>query len=203
MVGGSGESWQQREERRRQVAREARLMAREPAGWLPRLLLLGATVAWLATLVWLVQTLPERVPTHWSGGGTPDGWSSRPVAVAVVVLLPLVFFFPMILISRLVMVWPDGVNAPHKEWWLDRPRRLVRFERLLREDLMVIVALSVLLVVGMGLIMGYAAHQPGGAVPAWWFAVQVGGYLVLLTLLVVWMYVSARYRPDDDDPELV
>ncbi|MFK5646982.1 DUF1648 domain-containing protein [Ornithinimicrobium sp. LYQ121] len=201
MVGGAGESWQQREERRRQVAREARLMAREPAGWLPRLVLVVATAAWLATLAWMAATLPERVPTHWSGGGTPDGWSSRAFAVGFALVTPLVLFYPMLWISRLVMVWPDGVNAPHKEWWLDRPRRLLRFERLLREDLMVIVGLSVLLMAGIGLIMGYAAHRPGGTVPGWWFAALVGGFVGALALVIVRVMTGPRYRPDDD-PEL-
>ena len=199
---GGGESWQQREERRRQVAREARLMADEPAGWPQRIVLAVATMAWLATLAWMAATLPERVPTHWSTGGTPDGWSSRASALAFAVLTPLVLLYPMVWISRLAMIWPAGINAPHKEWWLDRPRRLVRFERLLREDLMVIVAMTVLLMVGIDLIIGYAAHRPGGAVPGWWFGALVGGYLVALTLATVRMMTGSRYRPDEDDPQL-
>ncbi|WP_134772749.1 DUF1648 domain-containing protein [Ornithinimicrobium flavum] len=202
MVGGPGESWQEREARRRRVAEDARTLGREPAAWWARLTLAVVTAAWLATIAWMATTLPEQVPTHWSAGGTPDGWSSRAGALAFVVLLPALAFYPMILLSRLVLVWPDGVNAPHKEWWLDRPRRLVRFERLLREDLMVIVAITVLLMVSINLITGYAAHQPGGAVPAWWFPVVLVAFLVALTVVTVRMFVGGRYRPDDDDPEL-
>lgn len=202
MVGGPGGSWQEREARRRRVAEEARALGREPAAWWARLTLAVATAAWLATIAWLATTLPEEVPTHWSVGGTPDGWSSRAGALAFVVLLPALMFYPMILLSRLVLVWPDGVNAPHKEWWLDRPRRLVRFERLLREDLMVIVGVTVLLMAASNLITGYAAQQPGGAVPAWWFPVELVAFLVALTVVLVRMFVGGRYRPDDDDPEL-
>lgn len=201
-TGGLGESWQERAERRRQVAQEARLLGREPAGRWPRMVLILATVAWLVALIWLVATLPERVPTHWSGGGTPDGWSSKAFAIGFAVLLPVVFFFPMIWLSRLALVWPDGVNVPHKEWWLDRPRRLVRFERLLREDLMVIVGITLLLMVGTDLIIGYAAHQPGGTVPAGWFPVLLVAYLAALTVVIVRMLTGPRYRPDDDEPEL-
>lgn len=202
-AGGPGESWQERAERRRQVAQEARLLGREPAGRWPRTVLVLATAAWLATLVWLVVTLPERVPTHWSAGGTPDGWSSKAFAIGFLALLPVVLFFPMVRLSRLALVWPDGVNVPHKEWWLDRPRRLVRFERLLREDLMVMVGLTLLLVVGIELVTGYAAHQPGGTVPAWWFPATTVAYLVALAVVLVRMLTGPRYRPDDDDPELV
>lgn len=202
MTGGPGESWQEREARRRRVAEEARGLDREPAAWWARMALAVATAAWLATIAWMAATLPEQVPTHWSAGGTPDGWSSKAGALAFVVLLPALLFFPMIWLSRLVLVFPDGVNAPHKEWWLDRPRRLVRFERLLREDLMVIVSVTVLLMVAINLITGYAAHQPGGTVPAWWFPVVLVAFLAVLTLVTVRMFVGGRYRPDDDDPEL-
>ena len=202
MTGGPGESWQEREARRRRVAEEARGLDREPAARWARLALVVATAAWLATIAWMAATLPEQVPTHWSASGTPDGWSSKAGALAFVVLLPALLFFPMIWLSRLVLVWPDGVNAPHKEWWLDRPRRLVRFERLLREDLMVIVSVTVLLMVAIDLITGYAAHQPGGTVPAWWFPVVLVAFLAVLTLVTVRMFVGGRYRPDDDDPEL-
>lgn len=202
MTGGPGESWQDREARRRGVAQEARQLDREPAGWPARIVLALATVAWLATLVWLTLTLPERVPTHWSAGGTPDGWSSRTSALAFTTAIPLLVLYPMIWISRLVIVWPHGINTPYKEWWLDRPRRLVRYERLVREDLMVIVGMSVLLMAGADLIIGYAAHQPGGRVPGWWFPVLLIAYLVVLGVVVVRMMVGPRYRPDDADPQL-
>lgn len=199
---GSGDSWREREAHRRRVAAEAKLLQREPAGGWRRLVLAAAVVGWLLSLVWLNLTLPERVPTHWSGGGVPDGWSSRTSAVGFALLLPLATVVPMLWISRLVLVWPDGINAPHKEWWLERPRRLIRFERLLREDLMVIVALTLGLFVAISLIIGYAAHQPGGVVPAWWFPVLVVAYLAVLTAVTVRIYTGSRYRPDDHDREL-
>lgn len=200
---GPSESWREREARRRRVAEEARVLDREPAGMRARLVLAVAMVAWLATAVWLLLTLPENVPTHWSpGGGTPDRWSSKNSALTFIVLLPVVVFLPLIWLSRLVLIWPNGINAPHKEWWLDRPRRLVRLERLLREDLMVIVSVTLLLVVAGNLITGYAAHQPGGTVPAWWFLGVLVAFVLVLTVFTVRMYAGGRYRPDHDDPAL-
>lgn len=203
MSGRPDESWQEREARRRRAVAEAKLLQREPAGGGPRLVLAIAVVGWLLSLAWLTLTLPERVPTHWSGGGVPDGWSSRIGAIGFALLLPLATIIPMLWISRLVLVWPDGINAPHKEWWLERPRRIIRFERLLREDLMVIVALTLGLFVAVSLIIGYAAHQPGGVVPAWWFPVLLVGYVGVLTAVTVRIYTGPRYRPDDSDRELV
>lgn len=84
----SGGTWQEQAARRTAVSREARTLPREPASWPSRVALGLATVAWLGTLVWLVATLPERVPTHWSSGTVPDRWSSRGVALAMSALLP-------------------------------------------------------------------------------------------------------------------
>lgn len=196
------ESWRERAQRREQVSREARLLDPEPVAPMPRLVLAAATAAWLLTLVWLVLVLPERVPTHWSGGGVPDGWSSRTGALAFSLLVPLLTLYPMLWLSRLVIVWPDGVNTPHKEWWLDTPRRLRRFERLFREDLMLIIAVTVLLFAGTQLTIGYAAHQPGGELPWWVLPVMLVPYVALLALVVARMAVGSRYRPDESDPDL-
>lgn len=197
----SRETWQEREGRR--VVREARSHRREPASWGARLTLGVATVAWLATLLWLFATLPERVPTHWSFGNVPDGWSSRSVALTIAVLFPVVFAYPMVWLSRLAFVWPNGINVPHKEWWLQTSRRLVRFERLLREDLMLLAALLLLLFVAMDIQIGYAAHQPQGAVPGWTFPVTIVGFLASTGILMVRMVTGPRYRPREADSELL
>lgn len=198
----TGGTWQQREAARKDVAREARDLPREPASWGPRLAIAVATLAWLTTLVWLVATLPERVPTHWSGSTVPDDWSSRGTALAMSVLLPLVLAYPMVWLSRLALVWPDGINVPHKQWWLERPRRLVRFERLVREDLVLLVAATVGLLTAVDVQIGIAAHRPGGETPGWSVPVLLGTYLLLVGLVVGRMVVGRRYRPREDDAEL-
>lgn len=203
MGHASREKWQEREERRRGVVRGAQARQREPTSRGPRLAIGLTTVAWLATLIWLFATLPEQVPTHWSFDNTPDGWSSRSVALAMAVVFPVVFAYPMLWLSRLAFVWPEGINVPHKEWWLQTPRRLVRFERLLREDLMLLAALLLLLLVAMEVQIGYAAHQPQGTVPGWTFPVIIGGFLASSGILMVRMVAGPRYRPRELDSELL
>ncbi|MCE1178417.1 MAG: DUF1648 domain-containing protein [Micrococcales bacterium] len=90
-------------------------MPREPAGAAPKVALSVATLLWLAALVWQWFTLPERVPTHWSWGSVPDGWSSRTGQLWFALLMPVVFAYPMIWLSRLCLVWPDRINIRHKE----------------------------------------------------------------------------------------
>lgn len=199
MGAGATQTWQERERKRQQVAEQARAMPREPASWGPRAALGLGTVLWLAVLVWLFLTLPERVPTHWSFGSVPDGWSSRPVALAIAALLPVLTAYPLVWLSRLAVIWPSGINVPDKEWWLQTPERLVRFERLLREDLMLMVAVMLLLFTASDLQMGWAAHQPQGAVPAWSFAVLVGGFLFAIGFVLARMVTGSRYRPREGD----
>ncbi len=172
-------------------------MGREPMSDPVRAAAVGSVVVWLGVLVWLAESLPDRVPTHWSLSSVPDAWSSKPAALAILVVVPLVMFLPMPLISRLVLSHPDIVNAPYKEWWLDTPRRLVRFERLLREDLWLMTAVSLLLIAAIGLIIGQAATTPDGRVDPWWMWLTIVGYLAVIGLLVARMLAGRRYRPFD------
>lgn len=189
------DGWRERERRRQEAVQRARRMPREAASVTSRLVLWLALAAWAGVFLWLALSLPDRVPTHWSRSGVPDGWSSRTGALALFAGF-LLMTLPLVLLSRLVLLAPDLVNAPHREWWTSTPRRVLRFERLVREDLMVVVALTLLLLVSTGLVMGYAAGQPTGAAPGWSFWVVLVTYLVVLTLLVLRMYRSRRYRPD-------
>lgn len=189
-------NWREREAHRRQVARAARALPREPAGDLPRIALAFATLAWLGVLGWLSLTLPEQVPTHWSIGNVPDGWSTRTGALLFSLLLPLATTFPLLWLSRLPFVWPDGINLPEatKRWWLETPERLVRFERLLREDLMLIVAAMLLTFVAGDIVIGVAAHHADGAAPSGSLPVVLGGSLVAFGIIIVRM-LGGRYRP--------
>lgn len=191
-----GRTWQERGAHQRHVADAARALPRERSGAGPRGALAVATIVWLATVVWLALTLPERVPTHWTSGSVPDGWSSREGALAFSVLLPLVTIFPLLWLSRLALVWPDGINLPEpaKRWWLDTPERLVRFERLLREDLMLIVASTLLLFAAADVVIGVAAHRPGGMAPGAAFPAILVGYLAAIGAVVIRMLVGGRYR---------
>lgn len=147
---------------------EAKTLEREPAARWVTVVFGAATALWIVVVVWLALTLPDEVPIHWSSGGVPDGWASKTGALAFSILVPLATIFPLVFLSRLVLAAPDTLNSPHKEWWIAEPHRLIRCERLLREDLMVIVALTVVLLTTVDVLIGYAAHQPGE-----WY--QVGG----------------------------
>jgi uncharacterized membrane protein len=55
--------------------------------------------------LWAYPSLPERVPTHWDLGGNVNGYSSRPVAAA---LMPIVIAFSWLLMLVLPAISPRG-----------------------------------------------------------------------------------------------
>ncbi len=194
MAGDAGD-WREQGRHRRRVADQARLLGREPLSDPVRAVAALSVVLWLGVMVWLAVSLPDRVPTHWSTSPLADGWSSKPAALALLIGLPLVTFLPIPLLSRLMLSLPDLVNAPYKDWWLGTPQRLVRFERLLREDLWLITGASLLLMAAIGLIIGQAATTPGGQADPWWMWATIVGYLAVIGLIVARMLAGRRYRP--------
>ena len=84
---------------------------------------------------------------------------------------------------------------PRKDRWLETVPRLVRFERLVREDLMFMAALLLLVITAAGIQIGHAAHKPDGAAEPWRFPIITGGFLVLITRVVVRMIWGPRYKP--------
>lgn len=192
-----GMGWQESQRRQRDVAEQAKARPREAAASFPQAVLAITTLAWLIAVGWLVATLPERVPLHWSLSNAPDRWGSRGEAIAFAVLMPLVTAYPLILLSRLALIWPDAINLPDKKWWLATPERLVRLERLLREDMMLFAAVMVTILVIADLSIAVAAHHPSGAAP-WWTFPAVGVALAALAAVIIRMAAGGRYRPADD-----
>lgn len=132
---------------------EARELPREPtAPWILTIVAV-LTVAWLGVVAWQIAVLPESVATHFDSSGQADGWMSKPGAIATALLIPLIVVFPMPLMSRVALRWPFLINSPNREWWLATAPRLRRYERLMREDLWLIAAvtLTVLVMANLGI----------------------------------------------------
>ncbi len=171
---------------------------RERSGPGYRIAVAVAALASLVTLIWLAVTAPDRLPTHWSGE-TPDGWSSKPAALLFCALVLPGTALVISQLSRLVTIWPQGINVPNKEWWLETPQRLRPFERLLHEDMLLIAAVLLGLSALMNVTIGIAAQRPGGRMPSAVFALAVvavvGGCLAVVARMLL-----GRYQPTDDLP---
>lgn len=165
---------------------DARALPPEPTARWILVLVAGLTILWLAVLAWQVAVLPERVPTHFDGSGQADGWSSRTGALLFSVLGPLVVVFPMPLMAKLAVRWPQSINAPNRDWWMKSGQRLRRFERLLREDLWLIAAATMLVLVLIQAAITETAVSGAGAIP------MASLWVPLVVLFVVIGWVMAR-----------
>lgn len=91
-----------------------------------------ALVASYAVLVALTYgSLPERVATHFSGAGVPNGWMSRDgfvlfMGVMVAVLCGVFFGLPRLLAK----VPTKSINVPNRDYWT-RPENLPALQAIL------------------------------------------------------------------------
>ncbi|MFN7243984.1 MAG: DUF1648 domain-containing protein [Dietzia cercidiphylli] len=180
------------------VADEARGLPKEPTSPWILILVVATVVVWLAVLAWQVVVLPERVPTHFGSGGEPDGWSSKAGALAFSSLLPLTVFVLIPLTSLLVLRAPEFINGPNKEWWTATAPRLRRFERLVREDLWLIVVVTLALLVAMQVGIVIAVDAPGQRMPEEFLFGGLAVFGVGLVAVLVRMYAGSRYAEQPD-----
>ncbi|MBB1057245.1 DUF1648 domain-containing protein [Dietzia sp. B19] len=181
------------------VADEARGLPKEPTSPWILILVVATVVVWLAALVWQVMVLPERVPTHFGAGGEPDGWSSKGGALAFSALLPLLMVLPLPLLTTLIVLRaPELINGPRKEWWTATAPRLRRFERLVREDLWLIVVVTLALLVAMQVGIVIAVEAPGQRLPEGLLFGGMALFGVGLVAVLLRMYVGGRYAEQPD-----
>lgn len=147
------------------VADRARGLPREPtAGWI-RGLVAVAGALWAGVVVWMVVALPEQVPVQFEFTGSPTSWSSKAGALGGAVGITAALVMPAALVPGLLFRSPSAISAPNRQWWTATPARFRRFERLMREDLLLLAA------VGLGLMavalagITVAATSPGGEMP--------------------------------------
>lgn len=163
--------------------------------WLTVVLGVAVTV-----LAWFV--LPDRVPLHFGGSGQVDRWGSRTEAVVttgvVVVGIALLFWALTVWIPKAPASLLN-IPAKDKEWWLATPERRRRLDRRLVEDLHVIGAATLLLVVVVELM---TMAQAGADDPALgpWFWVALALYLVGVLGYTGYL-VAVRYRAPRDGPD--
>ncbi|AVZ40448.1 MULTISPECIES: DUF1648 domain-containing protein [unclassified Dietzia] len=180
------------------VADEARGLPREPSGPWIRALVVSTLLIWLAVLAWQVMVLPERVPIHFGSGGRADGWSGKAGALAFSGVLPLTVLALVPLTSLLVLRAPELINGPNKQWWTSTASRLRRFERLVREDLWLIVVVTLALLVAMQVGIVIASESPDQRMPGGLLLGGTGLFGAGMVAVLLRMYVGDRYAEDPD-----
>jgi uncharacterized membrane protein len=137
----------------------------------------GLVVAALAAVVsvWAYSHLPETVATHWNLQGTPDGYSSRLWAVAV---MPLVTLGLTGLFNVLPKVDPRRENYAKflDSYWLIANAILVftglAHALILANGLGYTVQVDRLLPVGVGLLLAFLGNYLTRVEPNWFIGVR-------------------------------
>lgn len=178
-------------------AEDARGLPREPTARWILVLMAGLTVLWLGVLAWQVAVLPERVATHFDGSGQADGWSSKTGALVFSTMMPLAVVFPMPLLSLLAIRWPQSINAPNRDWWIASGARLRRFERLLREDLWLITAAALVMIIAIQVGITETALSGADSMPMAYIWVPLAVLFVGIGAVIVRM-LGSRYAEQSD-----
>jgi uncharacterized membrane protein len=137
----------------------------------------GLVVAALAAAVsvWAYARLPETVATHWSLHGTPDGYSSRLWAVAV---MPFVTLCLTGLFNVLPKVDPRGANYAKflDSYWLIANAALafsgLAHILILANGMGYTVQVDRLIPVGVGLLLAFLGNYLTRVEPNWFVGVR-------------------------------
>ena len=135
-------------------------------------LLYGVLVALVAEAY---PRLPERVASHFSLGGEPDGWMSRPSYAASILLgaaMVAIVCAGALYIARYLPV--TSVNIPNRAYWLAPERRRETYDKLLAFGLW-LDCLDVALFIGLHILTVRANR----AVPVRLPAREAGGLMGL------------------------
>jgi len=134
--------------------------------------------------------LPERVATHFGGGGEANGWMSRTTDLAFLgglgVGLPL-FFIVLSLLTGLVPA--RFVNLPHREYWLS-PERREQTRAYVSRQMIWMGCLMVLFLAGIHYLTILANRATPPHLPTGLFLALTGGFLFGV---VGWSFVFTRH----------
>jgi uncharacterized membrane protein len=134
--------------------------------------------------------LPERVATHFGGGGNANGWMSRSTDLVLFgglgVGLPLFF-----IVLSFLTGWVPGqfVNLPHREYWL-LPERRVQTRAYISRQMIWMSCLMVLFLAGIHYLIILANRATPPHLPMGLLLALTGGFL---SGVVAWSIVFIRH----------
>jgi uncharacterized membrane protein len=166
-----------------------------------RAVFLVAAATCAAVWLWSAPRLPERVPVHFSGGGSPDSWSSRAAALWTFGLLGvgtgLLFVGLVWFVGR---VPAQQINVPRPDYW-KQPEHLGRMRRLLAEDMLWLGAWTLLLLAVVQVLVVRAAGMAEPRLGPEGFA-AIGIYLLVVVARTAWA-LTRRYAVPTDGSDAV
>ena len=156
------------------------------------LFLVALVVAAVAIVVGTSSSLPESVATHFGSGGHANGFMTR---------TGYQLFYGSLIILMTVVVYvatawlparnPTLVNVPNRAYWLDPARREAALRAIRTFGVALAIALVVLLVAIHLLILEAHERTPATLDEGTFFGV-LGGFVVVLAVLIALLYVRFR-----------
>lgn len=180
---------------RQSVGADAGADDREHVGELYWGLLATSVVLWLSVQVGLMFALPDRVPLHWSDRTQADSWTSR-FGAFVALWVPLIIPAVLPLCSRIVMHRPVKGMIRARSFWAGSPANLRRFERLLREDLILVSVMYMVVLAWLSFTVGLAAKDENGAIPQAMFTVPTILFVLGVCAVISQGIWGKRYDPE-------
>jgi hypothetical protein len=144
--------------------------------------------------------LPERVATHFSLGGQPDGWMHRSTHLGFILAFGLVF--PLLIVGLLYatrFLPVSIINIPRRDYWLAADRRAGTYAYLFRHSLW-FACLGVAFITGVHHLVVRANMQPVARLSTWALLVVAGSFLVGLVSWIVAMICHFRKAPEESIP---
>jgi uncharacterized membrane protein len=140
-------------------------------------------VALVQALVYYPQ-LPDRVASHFDGGGHTNGWSAKiaffAINLGMIVLLALVFVF----LPRTFGRMPERiVSLPNRDYWLS-PERREETLRFIQDQMTWLGTATLVLIVGM-MEMTIRANLQPEPVLAPVFMWILAGFLVFMAVWTI------------------
>ena len=165
------------------MRREGRLVAMKP--WL---VLCAVTAVGVWQLLSHYGELPDRVASHFSASGVPDGFSSKQSFLTTsCILFGSVFVFAGGLGWLLRFVPSSMINLPNRGYWLAPERRAATIGVLSRFLLWYGAATQLFLVSVLALVVEYNVdHVSTWSMGIFW--VFLGGYLAYSLGSLVWLF---------------
>jgi uncharacterized membrane protein len=156
----------------------------------PAIILTALCAGFVIYLVYSAALLPERMATHFSGDGKPNGWMNRSTDLIVFgalgVGMPLLF----VIISLAARFIPARFfNIPHREYWLS-PERRTETSTYISRQLLWMGCLVVLFLAGMHYLTIQANRMTPVHLPMDLFLMMLGGFVVGVG---VWSFIFIRH----------
>lgn len=156
-----------------------------------RLVFVICVLVSLVHLFWAAQHLPERMASHFGGGGRADGWSDRGTFLtlysAMIVGMAILFAGLAVLMPRL----PRGAfSIPNPEYWL-APEREALTRRWMGDQMLQIGGATLLFMSAtlQATVVANTSEDPRlGA----WFWLVFAAYMIFVLVWTVKLLLDTR-----------